>query len=111
MKRFWLLGLLLISSSAFAASYETGFNHDVQYVDTFAAKTEPLTGPLQNIYDYGNRSDGQPVYSGQAVPGVAQGTTSWIIYKYTYDGSTPANLTLRQTGYGSWTNRASVTYS
>lgn len=108
MKRMVLLlsGILLFTTLAYA-----DFNHDIQYVDVYAVKTENLTGPLQLLFDYTGHADGQPAYSGQAVPGVAQGTASWILYKYTYDGSSPANLIQRQTGYGSWTNRASVTYS
>lgn len=108
MKRWtlMLLSILLISVPAFA---DTGFNHDIQYIDNWASKDQIMPTPLQMELDYGSRTDGQPVYKGNAVSGVATSTASWIIAKYTYDGSN--NILTKTTAYGSWDNRASLTYA
>lgn len=106
-KTFLFLFGLLICSSAFA-----DFNYDIQKSQTYSPKSTTIGGEMQYNFDYGARTDGQAVYLGNAVRGVATSTASWIIYKFTYASSSDnANVVTRQTAYGSWDNRASLTYA
>lgn len=66
-------------------------------------------GPLTVMFDYDVRTDGNPVYIGQAVPGTATSATTWAIKKFTYDSS--SRPTQIQNATGAWTNRVSLTYS
>lgn len=63
-------------------------------------------GNLQNRYDY----DGGElvVYAGYAPMGSVSSEDRWTIFKYTYSGS---QVTLKQTAYGNWDNRATYTYA
>lgn len=64
----------------------------------------------QRRYDYGSRTDGQPVYMGVAERGDLTSTETWLIRKYTYDEND--FVTLEQTAVlSSWDNRASATYA
>lgn len=63
----------------------------------------------QQTFDYGARTDGQPVYVCNGARGLATSAQGWIIYKYTYDGSN--NVTVRQAALDSCDNRATATYS
>lgn len=62
---------------------------------------------MQIRADYGARTDGQPVYQGQAPAGTAT-TGTWLVYKFTYDGND--QMTLRQSAESTWDDRASATY-
>lgn len=64
--------------------------------------------PVRFILDYDVRTDGQPVYQGFADTGVATSTPEWLIYKFSFNGSN--QVTNRDVAYGSWDNRASLTY-
>ena len=66
--------------------------------------------PMIMRLDYGGRSDGQPLYQGYANTGTAEGTSDWMIYKFTYTAD-PGNVTQRDVSYGSWTGRAALTYA
>lgn len=69
---------------------------------------------LEMVVDYGTRTDGQPVYIGYRMPGVAESSVGWLIFKCIYDGS---DNFLRKVSANSenqfdkiWDNRASYTY-
>lgn len=68
---------------------------------------------LQQVIDYGARTDGQPVYIGFANQGVSQASTDgWLIQYFTYTTISGVDyMTLRQSAMGAWTARASLTYS
>ncbi len=71
----------------------------------------PVTFPpdqYQFRMDYTNRTDGQPTYYGVAQKGIANSTAGWVVYYYTFNGS---NITGATLGYGSWDNRATLTYT
>lgn len=48
------------------------------------------------------------IYHGEAERGTSVDADRWRINKYTYTG---ANVTLIEVGFGSWTNRATLTYA
>ncbi len=54
-------------------------------------------------------TDGLPEYCGFAAKGLAEGTTGWLLKKYTYDASRQCTQIL--IAYGDWTARASASYS
>lgn len=58
--------------------------------------------------DYDVRTDSNPVYVGYALRGTATSADAWTIQYLTYDGSD--RVTSIETAYGSWDNRASLTY-
>ena len=56
-------------------------------------------------FDYGTRTDGQPVYIGYAPSGTLVGDSLWLLHKFTYDTSN--NVTRREVAVDKdWTNRA-----
>lgn len=77
--------------------------------------------PYQQIFDYGNRTDMNPVYIGWATPGVSATAAAWKIRKFLYnaDGSTSQILYACVSGKASgdvgfihiWNNRAALNYS
>jgi len=60
------------------------------------------------LFDYGARTDMQPVYRAFAVKGTAEGDLLWGIYKYTYEsGDDNARLTkVESVRRGSYTLRS-----
>ena len=58
----------------------------------------------QSVYDYGARTDGNPVYAGFAKLGVAESVGPWIMIfsKYNVDGTVSKEYRLE----GVWSNRA-----
>jgi hypothetical protein len=56
-------------------------------------------------FDYGTRTDGQPIYKGLAENGATTATPIWRIFKFTYTGD---DMTLKESALGSWDNRASL---
>ncbi len=56
-----------------------------------------------------SRSDGQPDYIGYGARGLAADVTGWLLYKFTYDSN--GFVTVRQSAYNTWDNRASATYA
>lgn len=71
--------------------------------------------PVQQIFDYGSRTDQQPVYIGWAPPGLSQSAVGWKIRFFTYnsDGSvSQIQYASGDVGFKSiWSNRASYTYA
>ena len=100
-----LIAVFLIPHFSIAAE---NFDDKVVIAQNYATKTFDIPDNLQLRADYEARTDGQPVYSGRALLGTATSSETWIIYKFTYDGSD--QITLRQTAYGAWDNRATLTY-
>lgn len=76
--------------------------------DTFAQRVMDIPSNQQMRAAYSS-TDGNPDYVGYAARGLAEGTSGWIIHKFSYDAN--RQCTLRQTAYGNWTNRASETYA
>lgn len=59
----------------------------------------------RELYDYGVRTDGQPVYLGHA-PLNTEITGSWVIFFFKYDGS--GFLTEKYSLEGVWNDRAAL---
>lgn len=74
----------------------------------FAAKVQDVVNDTQIAADYGSNTDGSPVYLGYAVIGKATSDDAWIIFKFTYDAN--MQILTKKTAYGTWDNRASLTY-
>jgi hypothetical protein len=71
--------------------------------------------PFQQVFDYVARTDGQPVYAGMAVCGVATSDCKWRIRRLTYDTNSQV-LTIKfangDPGFRAiWDNRTTLTYS
>lgn len=60
---------------------------------------------LQNRYEY--NVDQTVLYAGYAPWGTEQTDDVWTIFKYTY---TSQQVTLKQTAFGAWSDRANLTY-
>jgi len=75
----------------------------------YAKRMTEIPSDLQQRLDYVSRTDGQPIYIGFGPRSLASSTNGWLIHKFTYDGSN--FLTLRQTAFDTWDNRASATYA
>lgn len=108
MKKIFLFSIfVLFCSVGFTA--QPGFDSDIQRVQTYSPKTTMIGGEMQMLVDYGERGDGQPVYVGNAVQGVATSAQNWVIYNYSYDDSD--NFISRKTAFGDWDDRATLSYS
>lgn len=61
-------------------------------------------------FDYGTRTDRNPVYVGRAAPGTATSDDGWWIQRYTYstDSSGNARPDLVQVRTGAWDDRANL---
>lgn len=72
--------------------------------------TEALS-TLQNRYEYD--SNDNPIYAGEAMKGTASSNEEWTILKYTWVAGTVSgyNMTLKQSAFGAWDNRSSLSYS
>jgi hypothetical protein len=85
-----------------------------------------VTGPLQaywydqvtqyqTVLDYGDRTDGQPVYVGYAAVGVTEDQYKWVIAKFIYNEDDRLTKTIFANGNSnpskSWDSRATYTYS
>jgi len=75
----------------------------------YAKRVMDIPHNLQMRLDYTGTPTGQPLYMGYGARSLASSDDGWIIYKFTYDGSD--FVTLRQTAYDSWDNRASASYA
>jgi len=71
-----------------------------------AYKYVEIPSNLQMRGDYTGRTDGQPVYIGYAIRGLASSADGWLIQKFTYDVS--GFMTLHQISYDIWDDRADV---
>ena len=97
-------------------SYQTSGQIKVSEVEArehesplLARRTVTIPLNMQERYDYGSRTDGQPEYAGYGARGLATSSDGWLLFKYTYDAS--GNMTLKQVAYDSWDNRASASYA
>lgn len=90
---------------AFAA-----FPEDFKNQNRVAAPTKVDIAPmeLKQKFDYTAGPGTSPVYIGHAAAGTATSANKWIIWKYTYSGANPTD---RDTAYGSWDDRATLSYS
>jgi hypothetical protein len=63
-------------------------------------------------YDYGSGTSGLPLYSGHADinaadgDGVTNANKGWVIFKFTYDGS--SQVTMIECRRGTWTGRVAL---
>ena len=80
----------------------------VYEADLFAHRITEIPSNMQMRAEYSS-TDGLPDYVGFAPRGLADTSDGWLLQKFTYDGS--RQCTLRQVGYGSWDDRATVSYS
>jgi hypothetical protein len=108
MRKFLLVPVifaLLATGPALAATYQ----QDAPAQNGAAAtKVEVLPAELQMRMDYSGGPSGSPVYIGYAAAGRATSDSSWLVWKFTYSGSDP---TVRQAAYGTWDDRATLSYS
>lgn len=108
MKKFLVILLILaISSPAFAAANQ--YRREFKDQATIGQIVEEISSAVQIRCDYGARTDSQPEYCGYAAAGIATATNSWFIYKFTYDGN--GQMTVRQSSYDVWDDRATATYA
>lgn len=75
----------------------------LELVNSYSINEVPSS--LQNRYEY--NGDGTVAYAGHAPRGAESTDNSWTIFQYTYVGGA---VTLKQTGYGAWSDRASLEY-
>jgi len=102
--------LLLLALIAAAPSFAASFPEEFKRQNTTAAPEKAELAPmeLQQRFDYTGGPASSPVYVGFAPAGAATSASKWMVWKYTYSGSDP---TLKQTSYGTWDDRATLTYS
>lgn len=74
-----------------------------------AKRITEIPGILQIRVDANGRSDNQPVYVGFTEKGNPTSDTEWTVWKITYDSYN--DFSYKQSAFGSWDNRASLTYS
>lgn len=75
----------------------------------YAKRTTEVPSTLQMRVDYDVRTDSLPVYLAYAANGIATSSVYWLVYKFTYDVSN--RCTLRQSAFGAWDNRSSLSYA
>lgn len=63
-------------------------------------------GDRQKRFEY--NADGTVLYAGEAPRSFASSDNYWIIQKFTYSGG---NVTLIQTAFDTWDNRATASYA
>ena len=85
----------------------------------WAKRVTQIPNNLQERYDYGARTDGQPEKIGYAPSGLSQNSYGWLVIQYAYDGDgfvlskKIARESLVQTtegGTASWSGRSGYTY-
>lgn len=76
----------------------------LELVNSYSINEVPSS--LQNRFEY---SGTNVTYAGHAPRGAASTDNVWTIFQYTYDGNN--NVTLKQTAYGAWSDRASLEYT
>lgn len=74
-----------------------------------AKRITEIPSILQIKVDANGRSDNQPVYVGFAEKDNPTSDIEWIIWKITYDSYN--DFSYKQSAFGSWDDRASLTYS
>lgn len=92
--------------------FEGAVKPDSITVDSYEADLSAgrITEIPNNLKMRAQYSGGNAIYVGFAPTGLAEGTNGWIIFKYTYDGS--SNCTQKDVAQGetNWTARAGYTY-
>jgi len=61
---------------------------------------------IQERFDYGSRTDGNPVYKGYAEVDEATGSGRWVVHYYEYNGD--GLTTLHKAKVGTWDGRAAL---
>lgn len=75
--------------------------------DLFAKRVMDVPSNIQIRIEY--NGSGYELYVGYGARGLATADLGWLIHKFTYDGSN--RVTVRQSAYNSWNNRASASYA
>lgn len=78
---------------------------DEHQPDVSAKRSMKVPDSLQREIEY---SSGNPIYMGFGAQGIATTNAGWLIHKFTWSGS---DMTVRQTAFGAWDSRATLTYS
>lgn len=76
----------------------------LELVNSYSINEVPSS--LQNRYEYDG--SGNVIYAGHAPRGFDATDNAWTVFQYTYSNG---QVTLKQTGYGAWSDRASLEYS
>lgn len=87
----------------------SSIENDVYQADVAGYRFTEVPTSLQMRADYDGQTDGQPAYVGFCARGFASSAGTWLVQKFTYDGS--RQMTVRQSGFGTWDNRTSLTYA
>lgn len=95
---------LMLASPAWARTI-SDFHKRQRAAHSWATNTMPIASDFQVRIEYDGNDN--PQYIGYAPKGSASSADVWIVYFLTYSGT---NMTLKQTAYGSWDNRASLSY-
>jgi len=74
----------------------------VTYNDQGMLETVMFPSDTHLEVDYAARVDTQPVYQGFAPRGTLTSAPDWLLFKFTYDGS--SRVTKREIAYDSWDN-------
>lgn len=82
----------------------SGFEASIYEPALAAGRYTDIPSNLQMFMDYLLRTDGQPTYIGYGAKGLATSANGWLIYKFTFDDN--GFITIRQTAYAAWDNRA-----
>lgn len=88
------------------ASSPSSIEVDEFQASIHAKRVTTIPSDLQLRMDYDG--SGNLIYVGTGTRSLAASDTGWAINKFTWTGG---NLTLKQTAYDAWDNRASATYA
>jgi YD repeat-containing protein len=86
----------------------TEAEHNEHDIALWAKRVTEIPSNLQQLLDYVDRTDGQPIYMGFAEKGLAQSASGWLLHKYTYNAS--GQMTAKQISYDAWADRVTTTY-
>jgi len=75
-------------------------------ISLMARRITEIPSDLQQRFAY--NADLTILYAGYGAKGLAASSTGWLLHKFTYDAN--QQVTLRQSAFDSWDNRASATY-
>ena len=75
----------------------------------YAKRIVEVPSNMQFRADYDGQTDGLPKYTGYAAKGLGEGTTGWLLKEFTYDANRQCTKIL--IAYGTWTARATASYS
>ncbi len=77
---------------------------NMELMNSYSINEVPSSLQMRNEYN----GDGSTLYSAFAIRGAASSDDVWTIFTYTYSNG---QMTLKQTAYGSWDQRASLIYT